>query len=235
MEMDIYDQIDELLPRRTPRRLEKMLRALEWRTRRITVVMEDVFQPHNAAAVLRSCDAFGIQDVYILENLYKLKIDRGVDTGVSKWMTLNYRSLPTASSMRFGMHKPDVLGPDARENTRLLLSELKRKGYLLAASSLTPGACSIDSVPVDRPVALLIGTELSGLSPAAHEMADVVFSIPMLGFAQSFNLSVFAALCLQKICLAMRALDDSWKMSEAEKKELLLKWLRTSIDGEDSK
>ena len=96
---------------------------------------------------------------------------------------------------------------------------------MLAASTLRPGASDISEVPVDRPVAVLIGTELTGLTRAAHDMADVLFSVPMLGFVQSMNLSVFSALCLSSLAGRMRAHSDEWKLSGAERDGLMLDWL----------
>ena len=102
---------------------------------------------------------------------------------------------------------------------------MRARGYSIVASTLREGAGGISDVPVDRPLALMIGTELTGLSQVAHENADFLFSIPMFGFAQSFNLSVFSALCLSDLSGRMRALDDSWKLSDSEREALLLEWL----------
>ena len=114
------------------------------------------------------------------------------------------------------------------ENTRAALSEIKSRGYALAASTLKDGAGSIDDVPADIPVALMIGSEFDGLSETAHNMADFMFSMPMLGFAQSFNLSVFSALCLSNLSRRMRCSGDSWKLTSKERELLMLKWLEIS-------
>lgn len=232
--MDTREKIEILSARITPERYAKMLRALEFRTRRLTVVLEDVFQSHNAAAVLRSCDAFGLQDAHIIENLYKLKISDNVDMGVSKWQTLHFYSLSTATYQRSGMPKPKCAGEAELENSRRAFAELKSRGYFLAASSPRAGTASLCDIPADRPLALLIGTELTGLTQAACDAADFVFSLPMLGFAQSFNLSVFAAICLSELSSRMRAAGDEWKMSAEEKDSLLLEWLRKSVSNADS-
>ena len=98
-------------------------------------------------------------------------------------------------------------------------------GYVVAAATLREDSVDISEVPVDRPLAILIGTELTGLSQTAHECADLAFKMDMLGFAQSLNLSVFSALCISELSRKMRAMDDSWKMSESQRDELLFHWL----------
>ncbi len=218
-------QIESLAAEITPERYSKLLRALANRTRKICVVLEDVFQSHNAAAVLRNCDAFGIQDIWFIENKYKVKISDNVDMGVSKWQTIHKFTSSSAIFCRSGMPKPKVPQPFESENSRNALLEIKKRGYALVASVIDSSAVSLDSIPVDRPLALMIGTELSGLSPTALELADFKFTVPMLGFAQSFNLSVFSALCLSNLCRRMRELGDSWKLSEQEREDILLSWL----------
>ena len=220
------NEIRERAGKITPTRYARLLHALAHRTRRMTVVLEDVFQPHNAAALLRSCDAFGIQEAHLIENKYKTRLSKNVDMGTSKWMDVFHHTSPEARLCRVGEPKDQKVSETANANTRKVLRSLKEKGYSLVASTLRDGAMGIDDIPVDRPIALLVGTEFMGLSDAAHEMSDFQFSMPMLGFAQSFNLSVFGALCIANLSARMRALGDDWKMTEPEKQALLLSWLK---------
>ena len=218
-------EIEALAKKISPARFAKMLRVLESRTLRLSVVLEDVYQPHNAAAVLRNCDAFGVQEVSIIENKYICRISGSVDMGASKWLTLRRYTSPEAVVPKNGISEKHLVSPAASANTLRALGDIKSRGYFLAAASLKEGAGSIDDIPADRPIALMIGTELTGLSEAAHSRADFVFSMPMLGFAQSFNLSVFSALCLWRLSSKMRALGDSWRLSRSEKEKILLRWL----------
>ena len=110
-------------------------------------------------------------------------------------------------------------------NTRAALEKIKGKGYLLAASTLREGSIDILDVPVDRPLAVMIGTELTGLTQAAHDMADITFSMPMYGFVQSVNLSVFSALCLNILVNKMRNYSEEWRVPEEEAEALMLDWL----------
>lgn len=218
-------EIESLSKKITPERFEKMLRVSANRTRKITVVLEDIYQAHNAAAVLRNCDAFGIQDAVFIENKYVARISGSVDMGASKWMTLRRFVCPEAVVPKNGIAQKHIVSKAAEENTLRAIADLRSRGYSIVASTLREGAGGISDVPVDRPLALMIGTELTGLSQVAHENADFLFSFPMSGFAQSFNLSVFSALCLSDLSRRMRALDDSWKLSEREREALLLEWL----------
>lgn len=222
-EMTTREKIEELSGKITASRFAKMARAAENRTRYLTVVLEDIFQPHNAAAVLRNCDAFGLQEVHFIENKFRLRISDNVDTGVSKWQDVFRHTSPFARIQKNGMPKDHTVSPKEEANTRRALAEVKSRGYALAAS-VVGAEGGIDDIPLDRPLALMIGTELTGLTAAAREMADYTFSAEMLGFAQSFNLSVFSALCLSNLSARLRK-TDKWKMSQAERDELLLRWL----------
>ncbi len=221
----------EISKRVTPRRYEKILRVLNCRTRRLTIVLEDIYQEHNASAVLRSCDAFGIQDVHIIENKYALRLSRQVDMGASKWQTIHRYISCDAKRVKGGTRRDYPETESHHQNTLAALDKIKGKGYFLAAATLGNVGFGIDDIPVDRPVAILVGTELTGLSPMARRAADMEFSIPMLGFAQSFNLSVFSALCLSRLSEKMRAQSRDWILSENEKRELLLQWLKLPLSG----
>lgn len=227
--MTTSEKIEILSARISPTRFAKMVHAAANRTRRLTVVLEDVFQPHNAAAVLRNCDAFGLQEVSFIENKFRLRISSNVDTGVSKWQTVRRYTSPLARIQKNGMPKDHTVYPEEVENTRRALSDLRSRGYVLAASVLGAPA-KLPDVPLDKPLALMIGTELTGLSRAAQEMADFTFSVDMLGFAQSFNLSVFSALCLSNFSARGRLRPD-WLLDAEQRNELLLEWLKISVSN----
>ncbi len=225
--MTTKEQIKILSTHVSESRFAKMLTVASCRTRNLTIVLEDIFQPHNAAAVLRNCDAFGLQEVHLIENKFRMRISSNVDMGVSKWQDVFKYTSPLAKVQRNGMPKDHNVYPEEIANTQNALKSLKDRGFILAASVLGAKA-SINDIPVDKPVALLVGTELNGLSKTAQEMADVSFSMEMLGFAQSFNLSVFSALCLANLSQRIRT-NDSWKLSLQEQDELVLRWLKTSV------
>ena len=195
----------------TAERLQKMNTVLRNRTRYISVALENIFQPHNASAVLRSCDAFGIQDVHIIENSNKFSSNSAVDMGTSQWLTLQrYRK--------------------EKNNTIHAIENLKDQGYRVVATS--PHADDIDLEEFDvtkGKCVLLFGTELDGLTPEALAAADEYVKIPMYGFVESFNISVCVALTLHRLVLSLHKTKLDWHLSEHEQMTLLHKWLRNSI------
>lgn len=193
----------------TPDRLGRFTEVLDLRTRHLTVVLENLYQMHNASAVLRSCDAFGIQDVHIIEGDNSFQANSGIAMGADQWLTLhNYR------------------GEDATANC---IEQLKDAGYTVAATVLHENSTPIDALPVDQPLAMVFGTEKEGLSEEAIDLADLYVHIPMYGFVQSFNVSVAAALSLENLTRRIRESDSDWTLSADEKAELELEWTRLTI------
>lgn len=195
----------------TQSRQQKIEAVLQQRTRYVTVILEDIYQPHNASAVLRSCDSFGVQDVHIVENKNIFTITQGVSVGSDRWLTLyryNQRGI---------------------NNTKECLEKLKNQGYTIAATTPHAQQITIDKLPVNTKVALMFGSEINGLSEYAQTNADVCVKIPMNGFSESFNISVSAALCLYDVMTRLRQQDNNFELTEAEKLELKLNWLRKSI------
>jgi tRNA (guanosine-2'-O-)-methyltransferase len=183
---------------------------LENRTRHVTVVLENIFQPHNASAVLRSCDCFGVQDIHIIENGNKFENSEGVDMGASKWLTLHK------------YHQEE-------NNTVSTLQALKKKGYKIVATTPHTKDCMIGELPVDEPFALVFGTELTGLSELAMKEADSFVRLPMYGFTESYNISVSVALSLYETTERLRKTEIDWHLTEQEKIDLKLNWVRQVI------
>lgn len=227
--MTLDEQIEILMSKITSERGAKMRRVVENRTRKISIVLEDIFQPHNAAAVLRSCDAFGLQQVFTIENRHKLKISHNVDMGSSKWLDVERFVSPRARRFRVNEPREHLMSEASRENTEKALASVKARGYKLVAATLREGAGRIEDIPLKDPIALMIGTELSGLSDICHVAADYSFSLPMMGFCQSLNLSVFSAICLNSLTSRLRDECDDWRLSLAERRELLLTWLKKCV------
>ena len=204
--------IDHFLKCITDERKALFEELIQKRTTYLTVVLENIYQPLNASAVLRSCDCFGIQDVHVIENYNEFKPDREVAMGASNWLTVN----------RY----------DKNENNTLdCIQSLKNKGYRIVATS--PHNSQTDLINFDLSkgkTALFFGTEVEGLSDIVLENADEHLHIPMYGFTESFNLSVSAAICLYEMRMKMEKENIKWHMTEDEKNQVLLNWLRYSID-----
>lgn len=193
--------------------IEQVLAA---RTRHLTVVLEDIYQPQNAGAVIRSCDCFGIQDLHVIERGNRFRPNPAVTRGAEKWVDV-IRHCP-----RHG------------DSTRTGLDALRRAGYRLAALTLRDGAIPLGELDVRPRTALCIGAEETGLSDLAHGMADVHVHIPMAGFTQSLNLAVTAAICLCALTARLRASDTAWQLGEAEKAALRLRWYRKVVAHPDA-
>ncbi|MGB1988319.1 MAG: TrmH family RNA methyltransferase [Flavobacteriales bacterium] len=204
--------IDHFLKCITDERKALFEELIQKRTTYLTVVLENIYQPLNASAVLRSCDCFGIQDVHVIENYNEFKPDREVAMGASNWLTVN----------RY----------DKNENNTLdCIQYLKNQGYRIVATS--PHNSQTDLINFDLSkgkTALFFGTEVEGLSDVVLENADEHLHIPMYGFTESFNLSVSAAICLYEMRMKMEKENIKWQMTEDEKNQVLLNWLRYSID-----
>ena len=196
------------------KRRAKFDEVLNYRTKHITIVLEDIYQPHNASAVLRSCDIFGIQDIHIIENRNKYTINRDVALGSARWLNLyKYK--------------------EEENNSLSCINQLKEKGYRIIATTPHKNDCTIEKLPIDKPLALVFGTELTGISDDVKNNADEFVIIPMFGFTESFNISVTAALCLNAIITKLHQADFNWHLNDKEKEECLLKWLKSSIKKAD--
>lgn len=205
------DLIEYLRSFATEARWQKITEVVAERTRHISVVVEDIHQPHNASAVLRSCDGFGIQDVHIIENRNSFNASSQVTIGAHQWLTLHK------------YNKPDS------ENTERCFHALKNKGYQVIATTPHENDSNLNDLTIDQKTALVFGSELDGVSEKAKEFADGFVKIPMSGFSESFNISVSAAVCLYNVTRRMRTSDIHWNLTEDEMIELQVEWLKKSI------
>lgn len=192
-------------------RRTKFDEVLNFRTRHLTIVLEDLYQPHNASAVLRSCDIYGIQDIHVVENKNAYTVHPDIALGSPKWLTVH----------KYKKHQ---------NNSLECIQQLKQKGYRIVATTPHEKDCSIWDLPVDKPLALFFGTELTGISDTVREHADEFVKIPMFGFTESFNISVSAAICLHTLVTKLHQLNSvDWHLNEEEKEKLKLIWLKNSI------
>lgn len=177
--------------------------VLNQRTRYLTVAIENVYQPHNASAILRSGDCFGIQDIHVIEDQCTYRVNPDIALGAAQWITLQRYT-----------------------STIDCLTALKKKGYQIAAFTLQPGPNTIlDALPLTQKTVLLFGAEQTGLSQIAHEMADLYVHIPMVGFTRSLNVSVSAAIALHHLTQKLYQSNYTWQLTETEKQALTIEWL----------
>jgi tRNA (guanosine-2'-O-)-methyltransferase len=211
--MDFMDQhsqslINFLASHIRPERYQKMCAVVAQRTRYITVVLEDIVQEHNASAVVRSAEIFGIQSLHTIQQQKSFTVTESVALGAAQWLDISQYT-----------------------TTAQCYTRLKSQGYTIVGTAFSPQAISLYALPLDRPCALVFGTEHTGLSQYALEHADIHMMIPMYGFTQSFNISVSVALTLQQSIRVLQQSSYIWQLSYTEQQELLLSWLRSSIRG----
>jgi tRNA (guanosine-2'-O-)-methyltransferase len=185
---------------------ELIQQALINRTRHITIVLEDVFQPFNASAIIRTAEIFGLQDIYATELRNTFRPSVGISRGATKWLDVH----------QF-------------QNTSDCIKNLKEKGYLIAATCLNEQSAKLETLPVNQKIALLFGNELVGLAPSTIEQADIAFHIPMFGFTKSFNVSVSVALCLQQLLHKIRQPTIKWELTQEEKLAIEYAWCKQLI------
>ncbi len=203
----LYEFLFSLLTEERKTLFEKVI---DNRTKHLTIVLENIYQPHNASAVLRSCDLTGVQDIHIIENNNEYTPNPEVAMGSAKWLNL-YKY----------QHKTD--------NTLKTINFLKQKGYKIIATTPHKESFSPSELPIDEKTALLFGTELTGLSDVALENADEFVKIPQFGFTESYNISVSVALMLYTLVNRLHASNINWKLSEEEKYIIKFEWARRSI------
>ena len=189
----------------TDNRKERFLEVLAKRTKHFTVAVEDVFQMHNTSAVMRSSEVFGIQELNIIEQRYGKRIDKEIAMGAQKWVDINqYDSVSNC------------------------ISSLKDKGYQIIATTPHENDCLLEDFDISKPSALFFGTERDGLSEEILEKADGFLKIPMVGFTESLNISVSAAIIIQDLTNRLRRSNIDWKLTEEEILEKRLAWAKNS-------
>lgn len=201
------DRYDLLSPYLTDARKQRFAEVLGQRTNWVTAVTEDLFDPHNISAVLRSCDGFGIQSAHIIEVNNPYRVSPGVAKGAAKWLDI-----------------------ERHTDTTHALRDLKTRGFAICCTTPHTDDTTPEELPLDRPVALVFGSEGPGITDAARAEADHFVCIPMFGFTESFNISVAAALTLQTITRRVRERDDlDWRVPTEEHLRILGDWASRTV------
>ncbi len=203
IDIDYLNFLEKIL---TENRKEKFLKVLQNRTNHFTVVVEDVFQMHNTSAVMRSCEVFGIQELNVIEQRYGKSIDKEIAMGAQKWVDIN-----------------------TFDSITNCIDTIKNKGYQIIATTPHDNDCMLDVFDISKPSALFFGTERDGLSEEILKRADGFLKIPMVGFTESLNISVSAAIIIQNVMNRLRNSDIDWQLSQEEILIKRLAWARNSI------
>ncbi len=206
-----YQLLEFLLSFVSKNKTEKFSEIIADRTNHITLILEDIYNPQNASAVVRTADCFGIQNVHVIEKKYEFYVSKQVMSGSEKWVNISKHN-----------------------NILTAISDLKSNGYKILATTPSPTGIPISKVNITQKTALLFGNEREGVSEEAFEQADERVYIPMFGFTESFNLSVSAAIILNHLVTKLRENSNiNWQLSETERFDTYMFWLKSTLSGYD--
>ncbi len=198
----------ESSPRLTEHRKDWMERVLSNRTRHFTMVLEDLFDPHNISAVIRTAEVFGLQDIHVIEEINPYRINKSILKGSFKWMSIYIY-----------------------KQRQRCFEELKARGYRIAVAS-TNTTNTIQSLDLSIPTAFYLGAEFKGNHPDTLAKADVEFILPQYGVTESMNVSVAGGVLMAYMDFWMQKVGrGSVALSETEKEALRQEWYHRQVYG----
>jgi tRNA (guanosine-2'-O-)-methyltransferase len=197
-----------LAPILTPERIARIDQVLAARLGSVVTVVEDTYDPRNAAATIRTTEAIGLGELHVIEPEERFSASGGVTMGAHKWIELR----------RWPAVEPAVVA-------------LRARGFRVLAT--LPGAPhTIDDVDVTTPIAVAFGNEHAGLTREAISACDGAIGVPMFGFTESFNLSVTVALVMTRIAARRReAIGHLGDLDDQRRRELRARWFALKIRG----
>jgi tRNA (guanosine-2'-O-)-methyltransferase len=196
------DRLAALTPSQRSR-AERVRTALQGRMGSVVVVIEAVHRRHNASAILRSCECFGVHEVHLITRSFRPS--KGAARGSERWMEVH-------------MH-PET-GP--------VLEDLRARGFRIFVADLDDEAHTPDTVPVDAPVALLMGSEVVGVSDEARALADGAVCVPMRGLTESLNVGAAATCTLYRVAERRRAVAGA-DLAPERRDAFFSRWLDREV------
>ncbi len=201
-----WPEVDVLEQLISNRRLERIDSVLDNRIVTVTAVFEDLYDPRNVAAGLRTCDAFGLADAHVITEQHAYRLDGDVSASSEQWLSIH----------RYG-------------STEDCIETLRSEGFAIWVSDLA-ATKTLDELDVEGKIALVVGAEKEGITEKMRQAADVRYILPMHGMVQSFNVSVALAISLQTIMSPRRAqLGGHGDMSIERQWKLRRQWLEHGI------
>ena len=205
------ERIDYLAQFMLPERLATLTRALENRTDYMTLLAENMFHPQNASALVRHCEAFGVQNLHTVQTACKFNPNVDIVRGTDKWIDIHHHT-----------------------STAEALAHLKSEGYRIIATTPHRESCTPESFDVKKgKFAIVMGTEKTGISDEVMAAADEFLRIPMCGMVESLNVSASAAILIYQLSQRLREQVSGWELTEAEQTHLLYEWVRQSVKDAD--
>lgn len=196
----------------TPNRRELLQKVVDQRVRHFTLVLEDLKDPHNISAVIRTCEVFGFQDVHVISEVNPYRVGRSVLKGSYKWLDI-YSYARRARCLR----------------------GLKERGYQVAVASTSAGdAVPLDAIDFTRPTAFYLGSESMGNHPDTLAAADLRFRIPQYGLTESMNVSVCAGVLVATLDRWLKDRGrENFRLPDADREALLAAFYERSAVGVD--
>ncbi len=193
----------------TPERIVRIDQVLEARLTSVATAVEDTYDPHNAAATIRTSEALGLQELHVIEPGARFSATKGVTRGAHRWIDLH--RWPAADACVHALHD---------------------RGFRVYATLPDANAVSIENVDVSTPLAVLFGNEHSGVSPDAVAACDGAITVPMFGFTESYNLSVTVGLAMSRLAARRRAeIGTQGDLDPARRERLRARWFALRVRG----
>ncbi|MFI3292182.1 MAG: RNA methyltransferase [Rikenellaceae bacterium] len=203
----LRQRIEYLAEFMTPERLDTLRTTISKRTRRMTILTENTFHSQNASALMRHCEAFGLQELHAVENLCSFTTHRDIVRGTDKWVDIKRYHTTTEA-----------------------LQALKSEGYRIVATTPHREDHTPETFDVEAgKFALVFGTEHAGISNEIIANADEFLRIPMCGMVESLNVSASAAILIYMLSERMRLTTEDWQLSDIEQIRLLYRWMKSSV------
>lgn len=198
-----------LEPMLTPERIARIDAVLDARLGSVTLAVEDTYDPHNAAATIRTSEALGMQELHVIEPGQRFSAVKGVTRGAHRWIELH--RWPAAD---------------------LAASALRARGFRVFATLPDARAVSIEEVDVSTPLAVIFGNEHEGVSQKAIDACDGTVTVPMFGFTESYNLSVTVGLAMGRLVARRRAhIEAHGDLDPDRRARLRARWFALRIRG----
>lgn len=208
----LYSYLSQFL---NERRLNMIGEKILYRTRYFSILLEDVFQSKNISAVLRTSECMGVQNIHIVENQNRFEYNPYVTRGADKWLSIH----------RYNSEE---------NNSREAIRKLKKDGYRIIATSPNINGYTPENLNLEKgKFVVAFGTEWKGLSGTILEEADEHLKIPMVGYTESLNVSVSAAIVIYTLCNRLRNSSIPWQLNDSDKDEIKLQWIKAMVRKSD--
>ena len=204
---EVRERNEYLSPFLLESRIDTLNRALDMRTEYLTVMTENMFHAQNASAIVRHCEAFGVQNIHTVEDLCPFLPTLNIALGTDKWIDVK-RHATTADAIK----------------------DLRKEGYRIIATTPHHKSCTPETFDVKKgKFVLVFGTEKTGVSEEIMAEADEFLQIPMCGMVDSLNVSASAAILIYMLSQRMRLECDNWHLSDEKRTRTLYDWYRYAV------